>query len=420
MLALQDHIAQTIRNVEGLTGQYTGLTGDRIDQANEALDHSIYTLRRITELRVSRVEAVLIPPVTLIYKNAVYHNLRAHWHASPSLILILAAIWSAIQLIWSIIKTILAIIEIIQLFKLDDLLGSVWPEFEKARMKFRLWVSDLSEAIGWGVDGFLHLLHATQGFTDVLGGLTKKSYTWMDVQWMNKTGSVLTTVSKYADQIADNPGDILEILFQGELRKSLNLSLAFGEQLDDKFRDLTQSATRMFSGLGSVADELTAIQENMPEIIRQNIPSGIWDSLETFSDTIDTQILPRIAQAERHVAALMNILILSSSKFDDLADRLAHPGTNLLGIDDLPDYAKNSELWAVDDVSSRLFGEGGDQDRQDMQADLDAFALIDQAATIKLAPIPFMTIEEPGRAALQGIVAEPQETWFVGGYNSQF
>ncbi|KKL65415.1 hypothetical protein LCGC14_2155200, partial [marine sediment metagenome] len=319
----------------------------------------------------------------------------------------------------SIIKTILAIIEIIQLFKLDDLLGSVWPEFEKARMKFRLWVSDLSEAIGWGVDGFLHLLHATQGFTDVLGGLTKKSYTWMDVQWMNKTGSVLTTVSKYADQIADNPGDILEILFQGEQRKSYAFSLKFGNELTNKLWNLAKYSTEAISGLKGVADELSAIQNNMPEVIRANIPASIWTSLEDFSDTISTQILPRIQKVESMLTMYDNVFGNHSQQLGDLADKLAHPGTNLLGIDDLPDYARDSELFALDSVTSHLFGEGVDADRADMQSDLDKFAIIDEALKAPLPTLPFMDIESPQRAALYGIVATHQETWFVGGYQSQ-
>jgi len=156
--ARQDHIEQTIRNVEGLTDQFAGLTGERIDQANEALDHSIRALYQIEVLRVSRAEAALMGPIVLIYKDAEFHTLKAYWHASPSLILVLAAIWTVIQVIWNIVKFILAIVEMIQLLNLDDILANYWPAFEEARNKFRVWVSELSEAIGWGVDGFQHLL----------------------------------------------------------------------------------------------------------------------------------------------------------------------------------------------------------------------------------------------------------------------
>ena len=180
-----------------------------------------------------------------------------------------------------------------------------------------------------------------------------------------------------------------------------------------------KKAEAAFTGLSSVADELAAIQEGMPEFIRKHIPVAIWDALETFTETIDRQILPRLINAERVLETARKILISYGVKFGDLADKLAHPGTNLLTIDDLPDYAKNQELWAVDDIASRLFGESADQERLAMSADLAKFDLIDAAATAPLPEPSFMTIESPARAALHGIVATPKETWFIDGYNDQ-
>ncbi len=420
MDARQDHIIQTISNVEGLTNQFAGLTGERIDQVNEALDHSIRTLYQIEVLRVSRAEAALMGPIALIYQNTVFHTLKAYWHASPSLILVLTAIWDAIQIIWKVVKFILAIVEVIQMLNLDDILANYWPAFEEARTKFRHWVSELSEAIGWGVDGFLHLLHAAQGFTDVLGGLMGKSYAWMDTQFMVKTGDLLQKVSMYSDKIVENPGEMLEILFQGELRKSYSMAFNFGSQQDWDFNQLFNRTKDAITGLRDVANEITAIQENMPELIRRNIPSVIWSSLEQFTETIDAQILPRLTKLQNTVTMVNMVLMINTQKISGLADKLAHPGTNLLTIDDLPDYAQQSELWAVDDVSGRLWNTSTDGDRADMQADLDSFAIIDSASRSPLPALEFMSIVEPGRAALLGIVASPQETLFIGGYNSQF
>ncbi len=237
---------------------------------------------------------------------------------------------------------------------------------------------------------------------------------------MVKTGSMLQKVSLFSDEIVKNPGKILEILFQGELRNSFNMSLRFGKEMDFKFTHLFKKASDALRGLSDVANELTSIQENMPEMIRQNIPSAIWSSLEQFSETIDTQIMPRLTTIQNTITMVNMVLMINTQKISGLADKLAHPGTNLLTIDDLPDYAQQSELWAVDDVSGRLWNTSTDGDRADMQADLDSFAIIDSASRSPLPALPFMSIEEPGRAALMGIVATPQETWFIGGYNSQF
>ena len=412
-------IEQTIKTVEGLTERYVDLTGGRITQVNEALDRYILTLEQIITLQVASIEGILIRGVTVVYRGAEFHTLRAYFQASPGLIAILTAIWTVIKIVWKIVQTIMSVVQVLTDLKVFELMASIWPAFNEARNNFRKWVSELSETLGWGVDGLLHILHATQGFTDVLGGLAGKTYTWMDAAWMEKTGNLLTNVSKYADQIGDDPGKILEILFQGEQRKSYVSFLHFGNDLTNKLWNLAKHSTEALTGLSDVADELSAIQNNMPEVIRANIPASIWSSLEGFSEIVTTQILPRIQKVENLLTIYDNVFATNSKQMGELADRLAHPGTNLLGIDDLPDYARDSELWAVDEVASRLFGEGVDKDRADMQSDLDKFDIIDKALMAPLPVLPFMDIESPQRAALYGITVDFQETWFVGGYDSQ-
>jgi len=208
-------------------------------------------------------------------------------------------------------------------------------------------------------------------------------------------------------------------LFQGEQRKSFAFTLKFGNELTNKLWNLAKYSTEAISGLKGVADELSAIQNNMPEVIRANIPASIWASLDNFSDIVSTQILPRIQKVESMLTIYDNVFAANSKKLGELADRLAHPGTNLLGIDDLPDYARASEQWAIDEVASRLFGAGSDLERSDIQSALDRFEIIDAAARSPLPTLAFMDIETPGRGALYGIVVEPQETWFIGGYDSQ-
>jgi len=318
-----------------------------------------------------------------------------------------------------VVKIILQIINVIQSLKIDDLLAQHWEAFREARDKFRKWVADLSEAIGWGADGFLHLLHASQGFTDVVGGIFGKSWAWMDTQFMEKTGSVLEKTSSYAEKLRDNPGDILEIIFQGEMKDSFNQTWYFGDKL---FRSVDEGLTKAktaLSGLSGVASELSKIKENIPDVVRKNIPVEIWESLDKFSETVDRQILPRIYTAERKIDFLNSMFSVGNTKLTSLADRLAHPGTNLLSIDDLPDYARESEQWALDEVTSRAFGQAADADRLSMQADLDQFDLIDAAAASPPVGLPFMDLEAPQRATLLGVMAEPAETWFIDGFGDK-
>ena len=411
-------VEQTIQSVKGLTDSILSYTGVRIDQANEALDYDIYTIETVTRLRIAKIEADLIRVISILYQDAEYHTMRAYWHASPALQAILAAIWAAILLIWQIIKWIIQVVNLIKALKLDDLLAQYWDWFYEAREKFRRWASELSEALGWGVDGLLHIIHATQSFTGVLGGLMGKNYNWMQAEWMLKTGNVLDLVSKTTNQIKENPGEILEILFQNEMGATLKLSSDWGKELFATIDEGLTKAKSALWGLTLVSHELSSIQEDMPQVVRDNIPQGIWDGLERFEEVIESEIMPRVLAAERQLALVGSLMTLQGNKLMSLADKLAHPGTNLLSIDNLPPYMRDPEEWAVDDIASRQFNQWANEDRAAMSADLSAFTLIDQAASSPIPALPFMTIESPARGALMGIVAEPQETWFVGGYNS--
>ncbi len=413
-------VEAVITTVKGLVMEVQRHTGGRIDQLIKALDSDIYILKHITELRVARAEAELINHVSLIYQDATYHALRAYFYASPSLIAILGSIWTAIKLVWDWIKQAMEIIALIESLRIFDLIAWLWPAFQVAREKFRKWVSNLSSALGWGVDGLLHLIHATQGFTDVLGGLMGKSFTWMDARWMEKTGNILNGISVNTAMVTTDPGRVLEMFFQGEMYKNMREAGRFGGKLSSKIDEGLAKARSAIEGLVDVGEELSAIQEGMPEVIRQNIPQVIWNSLEGFVEVVNLHILPRIAAAERALAIFSSVFNTNSNKISDLVDKLAHPGTNMLGIDELSDIARKYEESAIDDVSARLWNDQVNSDRDYMQADLNAFAIIDAAATSPLPVIPFMDIESPARGALHGIVVEPQETWFVGGYKSPY
>jgi len=241
-----------VNTVKGLVLEMQSHTGGRIDQLIKALDSDIYLLKTITELRVARVNAELMGPIALIYKDAVYHTIRGLYYASPSLISFAIAIWQIVVSIWQIIKFFMQMVQIIQALKLDDLLASIWPAFEKARAKFRDLVAKVSEALGWGADGLLHLMHATQTFTSMLGGLTGKSYKWMEAQWMVKSGNILEKVKGFGLFIKDNPGKMLEWMFQEEMLINLDMSSKFGQKLSFRLRELTDKATFLLGPTGNM------------------------------------------------------------------------------------------------------------------------------------------------------------------------
>ena len=414
------NIDNNINILKGLTDQLVSFTGERIDQAYESFDYEVRTLELTVKLRIARVEALLIGPIALMVQNSSYHILRAYYQASPGLAAIIIAIWGVIVAVYNIVKYIISIYQVVMALGLDDLLAEYWVWFAEARDKFRQFVTELSRTLGWGIDGFAHLLHAVQGVTSVVGGLTGKDYKWMQAAWIDKTGDVLEKVDMWSSVIQSNPGAIMEMLFQWESYDDVIQIKDWGKNLYGTIDTALGKGVAALQGLVGVANDLSAIQEGMPDVIRANIPVAIWDSLGFFEGMISDQILPRLYTVERTLATVESVFGLHSTKLSDLAKKLKYPGSNMLTIDDLPGYLKYAEEWAIDDVSSRQFADWTDAERAAMQPDLDRFEIIDNAAKSPLPELPFMDIESPARYALHGITADPQETWFVGGYKSPY
>lgn len=411
-------IDKTIDILKGLTDQLVSFTGERIDQLNEAFDYDCRTLELTVKISIARVEAVLIGPISLIVQNSSYHILRAYYQASPGLAAIIIAIWGVIVAVYNVVKYIISIYQVVMALGLDDLLATYWDWFAEARDKFRKFVTELSRTLGWGIDGFAHLLHAVQGVTSVVGGLAGKDYKWMQASWIDKTGDVLEKVDMWADVIQSNPGAIMEMIFQWESYDDVMQIKDWGKNLYGTIDTAMGKGVAALQGLVGVANELSAIQEGMPDIIRDNIPVAVWDSLSFFEGMISDQILPKLYAIESKLALVDSVFGLHSTKMNELANKLKYPGSNMLTIDDLPGYLKYGEEWAIDDVSSRQFADWTDDERAAMQPDLDRFEVIDNAALSPLPELPFMNIEGSGRAGLHGITADYQETWFIGGYNS--
>jgi len=413
------HAAKVSKDIEGITGELLLLAGGSVDTANDAFIPYLEQLKIRGEISVANAEAQLAPYLQALALKGMYHLERAYAQASPGLVAILAAIWGALKTLWNVISTIIGIVQTLQELHVFDLLAAIWPKFEEVRAKFRRLVSDLSKQLGWGVDGLLHLLHATQGFTDVFAGLTGKSIEWMDIEWMVKTESLLTEIETRTHLIDDYPGYVLEVLFQGEGYKNREFIIPFGEDLAARIQSGIDKGVDALDGLGSVSSELLAIRDDMPEAVRKFIPVEIWTGLANFEWAIYENIMPVLKTVQTQVKAINDLIESHNQRISELADNLKHPGTGLLTIDDLPDYAKNLELLAVDDVTSRLFADQAAADREALSSDIEGLELIDAAIAAGIPEVEGLTLEDPKRAAVTGIVAEPLETWFIDGFNDQ-
>lgn len=395
---------------------YVDLISERVSFAQNTLEGDCLILKEEIHFQVAIRETEITGAVNLVYFSAYYNYLGVFVPLSPSIATILAVIWKICLFVWDVVKTILEIMEILQIATIHDIMMTVWPAYrEMVNMIFRK-VSELSSILGWGVDGLGHLLNAVQGGINVYGGVTKKSDAWMEMYSVNRAITATGVVGDKIHEFEHDPGAVLDNLFS---RYALAEKHSIEGWWVDSAAWITRTAsmaTIAFDNLGTMADELLAIKNGMPEAVRKYIPQALWDGLEKVNTYIYDNILPRLSTISQALDRINERLAVAQDKAAELVDRLARPGTLLLGVDALPEYARLVEEHSIDMVTSREFQRSADAERDAISGDLDEFDRIDNILSVAPAPLPFMTLESPERKALTGIIKEPRETWFVGDF----
>lgn len=409
-------IKGTLERVETLAGGYHELTGEATLKLTGRVEDSLSDLRTEVSVKLSRSETALVRQTALLYDDAEFHLLRAYFHASPSLIAILLAIYTFITTVITIINAINSVFKVITGETLAYWIDQLMPGFQKAWNDIMNKVSELSGLLGWGVDGVHHLLNVANTGADLWGNITGKDRSSVRVEKYERANSLLTNYSKYLQYWQKNPGRMIsdyaeEMSFKlyGEGNNAIHNITENITNISDKTEDALKS-------LGSMSSELLAIREGMPEVILKNIPRAIWDSLE-YSDTmINDRLLPSLDKFQRRLDEVDSLIDKYKSDMQSLASRIAKPGDLLAEIDALPDYVRKDQEDKISEVSTRTLKRTNEADIAVNESRLREFDKVYDAMVAHTPSPEFLTLESPARAALTGIVAEPRETWLVGDY----
>jgi hypothetical protein len=166
--------------------------------------------------------------------------------------------------------------------------------------------------------------------------------------------------------------------------------------------------------------ELSALRVNMPQLIAQYIPAGIWTALDEADSFIHDKIMPALNQVQSLVTTIQRATNVTNTQLSALAAKLASPGNLLQGVDSLPGFLKKDQETRIDDVTSREFEFWTDQERTIIEADLNAFDLIDSALKAPTPSPVYFELEGTDEYHPRGITVTPQETWMIGGYTSTY
>lgn len=371
------------------------------------------------KVTISSADTTIIRAAALLYEDANYHVLRAYYHASPSLALIITTIVTIIGYVWKGIKILVDIINTIQELHIDDLLYEVWPWYREQIDKLHKVISDFSRELGWGVDGVMHLVNAVKGGREVIGGLLGRSPQEVEVEWADRTLEVMNKFSAELKHAQMNPGEFMSDVFSRLNKNSVYDTRFWWVEQKGWISGGLEKAEEALKGFGGITDELLQIREDMPAVVAKHIPQRIWDALEDTDNYINDRILPAISEINESLRQLRTIMDFNAGRMEMLAEKLSSPGDLLLGVDYLTDEFRFSQEQKIDEAASRETRRQADALLETMSGDLEEFELIDSAIKAPTKSPEFLTIETPARGAAEGIVMEERETWMIGGYEDQ-
>lgn len=412
-----ENVRKDIENISTRIDRFTEVVNTRMEVAEVKEKILIDSFVESAYNRLDLLAIPLIRYISALTARANYTIIRVTFHASPEIITIfLVMVW--IYRIVSVAIMIFNILKIIgTVWQVNQIIMSVWPQYKRWFNGLLVKVSELSGHIGWGVDGIGHLMNACAGGINVVGGLMGKNWYVMQAEIMERANELTETFARGFQSIESDPGMWLNALFTGRTLLSADAAGEWWSPISKTIALAVDRAENASEGILGVISELSAIQDNMPETVRKNIPSIIWQKLGQSETYIQNTILPAISTINRNLLFIDAILKVSFQRTSELAGRLANPGEILLGVDDLPEYAKQAQLGMIDDVTSREFEYWTDQERGEMSASLQNF---DRINRLMHAPTPepaFLSMEIPRGSTVGEITAEPHETWFPGGYN---
>lgn len=373
-------------------------------------------LQFITEARVIYNNTLLVNYVNLLYYRAQYNLLRGLFHASPGFFAILVAIWGVIVAVYNFVVFIIGILRIKEILDIVGLLRIIWPEFRRKYDEILGKISEFSQKIGWGVDGLIHLIQASQGGLNIIKGVTGKSFEWLQIAGAEKALRSLAFVSAGAHRIADDPSSVLDIAFNIPTEETSREVKTWWDKTIAWLDKTTNMAEEAVQKVNDTIDNLQDFKNKMPQFVLDHIPERLFTGLDWLDTQIDNTILPALTNISNEFTNINTELQAQRDRAQELANKLLLPGDLLLGVDNLGNGEKDQQERNIDDVTSRLYNREADFVEKEDTEIIKYLDSIMGLLAIPITPPVYTKIEDLPSTTIVWDPAEKVDRWFVGDF----
>jgi len=379
-------------------------------------ERELESFRARAEARIAAHTAYLARHMEALYLNAEYRVLKAYDIGSPSIIAIIAAIVNAAIEAYKFVKTLADLLHIAEIIKVGKILYAIWPGFREAVDRVMGRVSEVSEKIGMGVDGLSHLLNVVRSGTGTLAGLFHWSWEERSVASFERVESSLEWLSKRAHAFSDNPGKVLDQIFELSEAKNTSEIGKWWWSVEEFITDAAETAEKAVKKTQEIVKEIESLRNDLPRFVRDHIPHALWDAALWADVMIEQKLLPGIEKMEKTIGEVNAVLDSHRDHINELVDRLKRPGDVMLEIDKLTAEERELQETKIDEVASRAFNKAADKyEEADRELDM-TMEKIRKAMEAPTPPPSFMKLEGAPPPAGEIPGEKVRTTWFVGDY----
>lgn len=411
-----EEIGSNIENTLARVDKYNGIVESGVDYTLEKVDNEINNFKDQVSFNITIIEVQSTRLTSQLTLNAQWHINRAYFHASPGLVAIVLGIIKAIGVVVKVVTTVVQSKIFKTLFSIHKILSALWPEYRDAVAKGIKSVSDFSGKIGLGADGLQHLINVVSHTTGVIGGVLGWDFDGFRGEYYKQVTKTLGLVSSNAKSISRDPVKFLENNAWNRAYEDRNRVMVKFTAVVDSVTESTEKVAEVAEQVGLITSELDKFAKSLPDFIKENIPKEILNGISNLNDDMNYKVIPNISKLTRQLEQVTNITDKYSKKITSISNKLERPGDVLLSVDDLPSYAKQNQLDAIDDVTSRKFQQEADGENLAIKEDMKQLDPIFEALSAPTPEPEFLGLEDVRPPEISGIEVEPRENWFVGDY----
>jgi hypothetical protein len=408
-MSLEEGLAKINTGLEAFTDQTSSSVNIAVDDTYRLLKE----MRENTNYHISTTQKVMIDGITLLHLNASLHIQRVMDVGSPTIIAIIAAIAQGVAVVVKFVKALMATKVIQLLLTLHKLAYAISNDYRDAVNQVMKKVSNFSKAVGLGAAGVSMAINIARCTKIMISGMDQENEDKAVYDFASWAGLQLSSIQSLSEKIAKDPNAWVCDMFESASTGAFYDSSGWSKRVFGMIDQATDLAAEALENVSGVLTQLQDFVSEMPDFIRDHIPQNLLDAVNKADIYIDDVLIPELVKTKSNIDIINSQLEEQRKKAAELAAKMGRPGDIMVGVDDLPDYAKQTQLKLIDDVSSREMARRNEEEAAKYEQFFKDSSLITEALTAPTPEPVMLTLETPERSKALGIVAEPHETWFV-------